>query len=279
VITYDELIADPAPPATRRVRYGDGPLHFGDLWLPGDAGAESDRRTTIVFVHGGCWESEYSLDHAGYAAAALAREGYVVWVPEYRRLGDDGGGWPGTFEDVGAAVDSLASFAGAEPSIDAARVILSGHSAGGQLALWAASRPAAPRSSGMGTTQPPLRPIGVVSLAGITDLAAYSAGSGECNAAVPRLLGGTPARQPDRYRAVSPIDLLPIGVPIALVHGELDPIVPVASMYAFGARAKAAGERISVTTITGAGHFDVIAPRSFAWPTVLAAFEGIRPPL
>ena len=278
MITYDELVAKPPPRATRRVQYGDGPSHFGDLWLPGDREAESDRRTTIVFVHGGCWESEYSLDHAGYAAAALAREGYVVWVPEYRRLGDDGGGWPGTFADVGAAVDFLANLATSEPSIDAARVILSGHSAGGQLALWAASRPSSSNSPRVETSRAPLAPIGAVSLAGITDLATYSAGSGDCNAAVARLLGGPPAQQPDRYRVVIPIELLPIGVPLVLVHGELDPIVPITSMYAFAARAKAAGERIGVTAITGAGHFDVIAPQSFAWPTVAAAFQGIRPP-
>jgi acetyl esterase/lipase len=276
MITYDELIVDSPPRPTRRVEYGDGPLHFGYLWLPSDA-AGTDARTTIVFFHGGCWESEYSLEHAGYAADALAREGYVVWVPEYRRIGDGGGGWPGTFEDVAAAVDFIGVLSASESRIDATRVILSGHSAGGQLALWAASRWGHSKPSGVGAGVAPLAPIGVVSLAGITDLAAYSAGTGDCNASVTRLLGGTPAAQPDRYHAVSPIELLPIGVALALVHGELDPIVPISSAIGFAARAKAVGDPASVITITGAGHFELIAPQSFAWPTVVAAFRGISP--
>jgi acetyl esterase/lipase len=275
MISYDELVADPAPRATRRVAYGAGPLHFGDLWLPADAGGE---RTTVVFVHGGCWESKYSLDHASYAAEALAKDGYVVWVPEYRRLGDGGGGWPGTFEDVAAAVDFVRALAESEPMVDAERVILSGHSAGAQLALWAGARARHPRrGSGRGTERP-LAPIGVVSLAGITDLAAYSTGTGDCNGAVARLLGGTPMQQPERYASASPIALLPIGAPLALVHGDLDPIVPIALTDAFGAAARARGDRITVTAITGAGHFEVIAPRSFAWPAVVAAFQGISPP-
>jgi len=265
MISYDELIARPIPRATRRVKYGDGPLHFGDLWLPTDG---RGKRATIVFIHGGCWEAEYSLDHAGYAADALAREGYVVWVPEYRRLGDDGGGWPGTFDDIAAAVDFVGSLAELESSIDVTRVILSGHSAGGQLALWAASRRERMQSA----------VIGVVTLAAVTDLATYSAGTGDCNASATRLLGGTPSQVPDRYRNVSPIELLPLGLPITLVHGELDSIVPIASMNSFGARANAAGDRATVTAITGAGHFEVIAPWTSAWPTVVGAFRGIGPP-
>src|SRR3954469_506035 len=101
MIQYDELIATPPPRATRRVQYGTGPLHFGDLWLPTVANAESAKVATIVFIHGGCWQAEYSLDHAGYAASALAAAGYVVWLPEYRRLGDAGGGWAGTVDGLG----------------------------------------------------------------------------------------------------------------------------------------------------------------------------------
>jgi acetyl esterase/lipase len=200
-------------------------------------------------------------------------------VPEYRRIGDTGGGWPGTFEDVGAAVDFIGDLSASESCVDATRVIVSGHSAGGQLALWAASRPRHPNPWAGRKGVAPLLPIGVVSLAGITDLAAYSGGSGDCNASVARLLGGTPEAQPNRYRAVSPIELLPVGVPLALVHGELDPIVPVSSAIRFGARAESAGDPVVVTTITGAGHFEAIAPQSSAWPTVVAAFNGISPPL
>lgn len=276
MISYDELIATPAPHATKRIPYGPGPLHFGDLWLPADMSAAASKHTTIVFIHGGCWQSEYSLDHASYMAAALAAAGYVVWIPEYRRLGDDGGGWPGTFDDVAAAIDFLRILARSEPSVDTAHVVLSGHSAGGQLALWAASRHRSPDAGG--GQAGPLRASGVVALAGITDLAAYGAVSGSCNESVTPLLGGAPAEVGERYRAVSPIERLPIGVPIRLVHGDRDPIVPIAQAYAFAARAKTVGEHVDVTAITGAGHFDLIAPRTMAWPAVIAAFEGISSP-
>ena len=223
MIQYDELIATPAPHPTKRVAYGSGPLQFGDLWLPGDGHQASSKRTTIVFIHGGCWQAEYSLDHTAYAASALAAAGYVVWVPEYRRIGDAGGGWPGTFDDVGAAVDFVRTLAANEPMIDTARVIAAGPSAGGQLALWAATRLRDASHQTAGASRSPLAPIGVVSLAGITDLAAYGAAAGSCNASVTPLLGGRPADVRDRYRAVSPIERLPIGVPMRLVHGDRDP--------------------------------------------------------
>jgi acetyl esterase/lipase len=262
MITYDELVATPPPRAAKRVSYGPGALQFGDLWLP----AASSKRTTVVYLHGGCWQAEYSLEHASYAAAALAEAGYVVWTPEYRRLGDPGGGWPGTFDDVAAAVDFVAVLGKAEVTMDASRVILAGHSAGGQLALWAAARPVQ------------ARPIGVVGLAAITHLAAYGAASGSCNASVTPLMGGTPEQVGDRYRAVSPIERLPIGVPVRLVHGERDPIVSLEQAREFARRAKRAGDRVDVTAITGAGHFDLIAPHATAWASVLTAFEGISPP-
>jgi acetyl esterase/lipase len=264
------LIAQPAPRATRRLKYGDGPLHSGDLWLPDDGAPSGGKRTTVVFIHGGCWEAKYNLEHASYAAAALAKAGYVVWVPEYRRIGDDGGGWPGTFDDVAAAVDFVGTIARSEAAIDISRVIVSGHSAGGQLALWIASRQKRSRA--------PIGVIGVVSLAGITDLAAYGAASGGCNASVTPLLGGRPSEVGERYRAVSPIELLPIGVPLQLVHGALDSIVPVAMAEAFAQKAAAAGDHVDVTTITSGGHFDVIAPQTSAWQDVIAAFQGISPP-
>lgn len=269
MIQYNELIAAPAPRATRRVSYGSGPLQFGELWVPRDA---QTKRAVIVFIHGGCWMSAYTLDHAAYAASALADAGYVVWVPEYRRIGDEGGGWPGTFDDVGSALDFVRTLARTEPSIDTARVIVAGHSAGGQLALWAATRVRDASNTA------PLRVKGVVSLAGITDLATYGSEPGSCNASVTPLLGGGPSEMRDRYRAVSPIERLPIGVPTTLVHGDRDPIVPIALASAFATRAKAAGDQVNVTTVTGVGHFDLIAPQTRAWPSVLAAFQGISPP-
>src|SRR5688572_28750627 len=208
MISFAELAATPAPPADHREPYGPGPLQFGELRLP----ARTDRRVPlVVLVHGGCWRSAYDLRHVAAAAEAIPLDGYAVWVPEYRRDGDEGGGWPGTFDDIAAAVDHVRVLAARYPAIDSTHVVLASHSAGGSLVLWAASRRAGDESLGTGAARPsapsppPLRVAGIVSLAGITDLAAYGAATGSCNSAVTPLLGGTGADVPDRYTAVSPV--------------------------------------------------------------------------
>jgi dipeptidyl aminopeptidase/acylaminoacyl peptidase len=218
----------------------------------------------VVMIHGGCWQAAYDIDHIAATTAALADAGFAVWAPEYRRLGDDGGGWPGTFDDVSRAVDHVATLAVEHPRIDAARTILAGHSAGGHLALWAARRPGEK-----------VHPMGVLGLAGICDLAAYSAVRGSCNDSVVPLLGGAPGEVPQRYRAANPIERLPLGVPVTLVHGELDPIVPVAMSADYAKRASDAGDRAELIVIPGAGHFDVVAPGTVAWITVLRALNHL----
>lgn len=276
MIPYAELLATPAPPADHREAYGAGPLQFGELRLP----RNRSHVPIVVFIHGGCWRAAYDLAHAGSAAAALVNAGYAVWVPEYRRVGDDGGGWPGTFEDVGRAVDYVRELARRYPAIDTARVVLAGHSAGGQLALWAASRKAGERlaAPGANSVDPadtsPLRVAGVVSLAGITDLAAYASPTG-CGSAVGPLLGGTAGQVPDRYRAVSPIDRVPLGIPVRLVHGASDPIVPLSQSRVLADRMKAAGEHVVITEVAGAGHFDLVAPQSAAWAAVMGAVQAL----
>jgi acetyl esterase/lipase len=278
MIEYNEVASTPAPAADLRDAYGTGPLQFGELRLPR---GETGRRPVIVLIHGGCWQAAYNLAHIAPAAAALAAAGYAVWVPEYRRVGDAGGGWPGTFEDVALAVDHVRELASRVPAIDTSRVLLAGHSAGGQLALWAASRRAGQSGSGAGpssSSKAPLPAAGVVSLAGITDLATYGDGSGSCNNAVTPLMGGTPAQVAERYRAVSPLELVPIGVPAHLVHGAEDPIVPSASSERYAERARASGDRVTVTIVKGAGHFDVIAPQASAWSAVLDALRALAAP-
>ena len=267
MLTFDEVAETPAPPADRREAYGADPLQFGELRLPrGPA-----RAPVVVLLHGGCWRAANDLRHVAAAAAALASAGYAVWVPEYRRLGDEGGGWPGTFDDVGSAVDHLRTLAARYAVLDTTRVIIIGHSAGGQLALWATSRkrgdanPAAPN---------PLAAAGVVSLAGITDLAAYASPSG-CGSAVVPLLGGTAADYPDRYQAVSPIERLPLGVPVHIVHGTDDPTVPLEQSRRFADRARAAGDQVVVTEVPGAGHFDVVSPQGVGWPAVLDSLRAL----
>jgi acetyl esterase/lipase len=275
MIAYAELTATPAPPANHRESYGTGALQFGELRLP----RGRSRAPVVVLIHGGCWRAAYDLAHVGPAAAALADAGYAVWVPEYRRVGDDGGGWPGTFDDIAGAVDFVRELSARYAVLDTTRVVLVGHSAGAQLALWAAARrpgdTSVERAAGARPARkPPLRAVGVVSLAGITDLTNYASANG-CGSAVVPLLGGTAAQVAERYRAASPIDRIPIGVPMRLVHGVADPIVPFAQVQEFASRAKAAGDAVTLSRVAGAGHFDVVAPQAAAWSAVLEAVRAV----
>jgi acetyl esterase/lipase len=266
-ISYKDLLARPQPAATQRVHYGDAPSQFGDLWLPSGTGSHP----VLVMIHGGCWRADLpGLELMTYAAEDLRQHGFAVWNIEYRRLGEPGGGYPGSFEDIANGVDRLRELANAN-RLNLGNVIAAGHSAGGHLALWAAARRRLPKASPLYRDNP-LSIKAVVSLAGIGDLSAYRAqGPPACGG--PRVidfLDGAPSRGPwDVFNDTSPAEMLPIGVPQAIVSGELDPIVPAAFGLAYAAKAKAASDPVQEITITGAGHFELIDPQS-------SAFEEIR---
>lgn len=252
LVQWGEFAGRPQPAADARERYGPDSLQVGELRLPAGPGPHP----VALVLHGGCWRNQYAVDYVRPLAAALARAGVATWAVEFRRLGDPGGGWPGTFDDVAAAARHLRVLAERHP-LDLSRTVYVGHSAGGQLALWlAAERPAGVPA-----------PRGVVSLAGITDLRAY-AGPRGCSSAVVPLLGGEPAAVPGRWAAASPVERVPLGVPSRLVQGARDPIVPVAQAHGFAERARAAGDDARVVLLDDAGHFDVVAPWSPAWPAV-----------
>jgi acetyl esterase/lipase len=272
MIQFPELTSAPSSPADLREQYGPGPQQFGELRLPKNV---DGKRPVVVLVHGGCWRSEYSLAHDAPAATALAQAGYVVWLPEYRRIGDPGGGWPGTFDDVALAIDHVRLLAARYPAIDTTRIVLVGHSAGGELVMWAAARRTGISTPGLSSTAPPLKPVGVVSLAGVLDLATFGASPGGCNSSVSLLLGGSPTEHADRYRAVSPIESSAVGVPIRLIHGAADPIVPPSQSERFAVHARSVGDRVDVTLVPGAGHFDLVAPSATAWPSVLRALRAL----
>jgi acetyl esterase/lipase len=208
-------------------------------------------------------------------ASDLASAGVATWSVEYRRVGDDGGGWPGTFEDVAAAADFLRTVA--DPyHLDLERVVALGHSAGGHLAMWLAGRQSLPTDDHLRGADPlPLR--GVVALAGIFDLAAYAAPEG-CGSAVAPLLGGDPDEVVDRLRRASPIQLAPVGVPQVLVLGTLDPIVPREQARSYERIAEAAGDRVEVQEIEGAGHFELVVPGTAAFQSVREAVLGLVRP-
>ena len=252
------------PAAGRRIVYGDGDLQFGELRLPADSDASVP---VVLLIHGGCWLSDFDYHHATHLAAALVDDGYAVWTPEYRRVGDPGGGWPGTFTDVARAADSLRDLVQDYP-LDLQRVVAVGHSAGGQLALWLAAREALPKDSEI-RGEEPLPLAGVVSLAGITDMAAYSVGEpGSCNSAVEPLLGGSPDAVPRRYAETSPLSLLPRSAPQWLVQGARDSIVPPAFAARYVQVATAAGIQAQLVAVPQSGHFELVVPGSPAWPAV-----------
>ena len=261
---FGALVARPFPEATAAASYGALPVQAGDVYVPAGPGPHP----VVVLLHGGCWRAEYDRAYLRHLAGALRDDGIASWIPEYRRLGDAGGGWPGTFRDVGAAVDYVRTLAGPH-RLDVSRVIVAGHSAGGHLALWTAARPTLVPSSDLAMPDPlPVR--GVVGLAAITDLAAYAAPRG-CGASVPGLLGGAPADVPARVAAASPVALRGVRVPVWLVTGAADPIVPASQGAALVAAD--AGRRVVVRPVEGAGHFELVAPWTTAWPVVRGAMR------
>jgi acetyl esterase/lipase len=207
----------------------------------------------VVFIHGGFWRARWDASTIREIARRCATElGVAAWNLEYPRVGMDGGGWPGT----GAAVRAAVSAAVAEAGEDGRPVALVGHSAGGQLALWAAAE---------------LPTVALaVSLAGVCDLrAAYAAGLG--SSAVAELFGG---REPTdaEYADASPIERLPLGVPSLLIHGDNDDRVPMSQSITF---AGAAGSECTFEQLRRAGHFDVIDPHGPAWPALSGALSAL----
>jgi acetyl esterase/lipase len=264
LLTSRDLASLPQPPADRTIAYGPAPQQVAELRLPNAPGPHP----VAVVVHGGCWEAQWGFEHVRALAAALAAEGWATWSLEYRRIGDPGGGWPGTLEDVARGADHLRAVAGAH-ALDLGRVIAVGHSAGGQLALWLAARHRLPEGSSLRAGRPlPLR--GVVALAAITDLRA-GASAGTCGDAIPRLLGGEPAERDARAREASPIELLPLGVPQRLVCGARDATVPLEQARSYESAARRAGDAVSVEVVEDAGHFELVDPAGPAWPAVRGA--------
>ncbi len=266
-----------APPPDLVLRYGDGPDQVADIRLPPCGPSEDARQMTaaaplVMFLHGGFWRAEWDRSHTGPLAAALAAVGFVVCVPEFRRVESRSpGGWPATFDDVATAVDTLPGMvAAAVHGADPAWVVLAGHSAGGHLALWAAARHRLPIGTPWRTAGP--QPVhAVVGLAPVSDLTAcHEEGLGDDAAAA--LLGGGPAQVPGRYAATDPARLLPLGVPVRLVHGVDDDRVPVRMSRVFTARAGAAGDDVVLRNVPDCEHFGLIDPLSPAWRHVLAAF-------
>jgi acetyl esterase/lipase len=273
-LTVPDVLAIPAAPPDFHIAYGPDPAQFGELRVPGGAGPHP----VVVVVHGGCWLSDYDLGTTCAMADALRRAGCATWHVEYRRLGMAGGGWPGTFRDIGLGIDMLRQLPAAH-RLDLERVVTIGHSAGGHLALWAAARRRVPADSDLWSPDP-LAVAGAVCLAGPGDLRRFVAfQESSCGGpVVTRLLGGTPGDVPERYRAASPVEMLPLGVPQVLITGVHDPTVPPSLGAAYAQAARGSGDSVDEVVVEGAAHFEVIAPGSVAWPAVAAAVRRLLDP-
>jgi acetyl esterase/lipase len=238
-------------------KYGPMQAQEGDLYLP-----DTTRPPVVCLLHGGFWRMPYGREELAGIAMDIVAKGYAVWNIEYRRVGAPGGGWPGTVSDVALAVDYLATLVDDGFDLDLSRVVVAGHSAGGQLALCVSAR-----SPGARFHPARVQPIAAAGLAAVSDLArAYQDAAG--NGAVDQFLGGGPDQVPDRYSAASPIELLPLGVAQLIVHGARDQALPIDLSRHYASTAQALGDRVDVVELPEAGHMDFLDPRSEAHATL-----------
>ena len=255
-----ELLAMPEPPADVRMHYGEDPLQFADLRLPPGEGPFP----VAILVHGGCWLAQYDVGHLGAMAEALTESGIATWTLEFRRVGNEGGGWPGTFLDVSHATDFLREAAATHP-LDLDRVVIAGHSAGGHLALWLAARHKLPPDSPLWVANP-LKLKGVLGLAPAADLE-LTYRNQTCSGVSQQLVGGTPEEFPERYRDGSASALLPLGLPQVIINGAHDPGWLIVSR-AYQEQAAALGEDVQLIVPPDAGHFELVMPTSTTFPIV-----------
>jgi acetyl esterase/lipase len=251
----EDILSRKPPPADQRVPYGADSNQFLDLRLPRAGKPNEDPAPLVINIHGGFWRAKYDLEYGGHLCAALAARGFATANLEYRRVGNAGGAWPGTFEDIRSSFHFLRQRA-SKYNFNPAKAIAIGHSAGAQLALCLAAH------------EPAL--VGVVSLAGVVDLqGAHNLHLS--NDAVVEFLGGKPTEVPEHYREADPMQL---SIPRSrqfLIHGLDDDIVPpsFSHEYVEAKRKRHENENLTLLEIAHADHFALVDPESDAWKNVL----------
>jgi acetyl esterase/lipase len=281
----EDIFSQAPPPADARIAYGSDPQQFFDLRLPKIGGIHSVGHTNTpdaipsgdvkgghpersepqadavegsafplaLFIHGGFWRSKYDLTHAGHLCAALTKAGIATTNIEYRRVGNPGGGWPGSLHDIEAAFNFISN-AASKHGLDLSRTVVIGHSAGGHLALALSPR------------RPSLR--GVVALAPVSHLRhAYDLHLS--NDAVVEFLGGPPSKVPATYAEASPAELR-ITMPQLIIHGTHDDTVPFEMSRSYVETKRKQGENVRLLELD-CGHFELIDPSSSAWAAVQQA--------
>jgi acetyl esterase/lipase len=243
----------PRSPDATHIPYGDDPNQFGELTLP-----QGTPKGVVVVIHGGFWRAAYDLSLGRPLAESLVEEGWAAWNIEYRRVGN-GGGDPATLNDVATAIDTLHG-----RGLDLSRVIALGHSAGGHLATWAASRGRFPQ------WRAKVELTGVVPQAGVLDLGmAYDDNLG--GGAVAAFLGHPPGHAD---APADPMQQVPLGIPVHCVHGVGDEVVPIAQSRTYVLAARDAGATADLTEVQG-DHFTLIDPTSLAWRQTLSILDGL----
>ncbi len=263
-----ELLDHPTAPPLARIPYGPGEHQFGELRLPLGPGPHP----VLVVLHGGCWLSIADLTYMDPFSEALTQAGWATWSLEFRRIDQDGGGWPAILEDVAAGTDHLRELVRDYP-LDTTRVVAAGHSSGGHLALWLSSRARLPADGEAGPRLRGTNPLplkGALGLAPIADLADYTRYTRCGPTIVPDFLGRDVDPASERFRLSDPASLAPAPSPQLILLGALDPIVPPAHGANYGERAAEAGAAVEVITMEEAGHFELVAPWTPAWPRLAA---------
>lgn len=281
LMTPRSVASLPAAAPSEIIRYGEAPSQLVELFLPKPSGENPDAlRPVVVMVHGGCWrQSVAGPELLRPAAGAFLDKGYAVWSVGYRRIDEEGGGYPGTYRDVAQAIDLLRDHAEAN-KLDLKRVIFYGHSAGAHLALWAAGRPKIPATSPL-HSESPLKPRGVVSVGGIGSIANWAAeintlcGADTVDRLAPKTGEDGSARADElRFADTSPDRLLPFGVPVVMLHGVYDPAAFPAIGLDFAQAARKAGDKADIWLAPVAGHFEVIAPGTRAFAQAVSAVDA-----
>jgi acetyl esterase/lipase len=263
--SLDDYMRQARHRADETVHYGPEPSQVAELFLPKSKGPHP----VVVLLHGGCFLKAYEgFPQTSALAADLAGRGYAVWNVEYRKLGEAGAGYPGTFQDVATAIDRLRTEA-PKHELDLRRVVAIGHSAGGHLALWAASRGRLPAASPLRAADP-LRIGAVISLAGIGDLKAqgkvFALPCGDDT--IDRLVDTAHRQNP--FADTSPAELLPTGARVVMVHGVFDAVMPPHTGREYAQKVRKAGDGAEVVIIPGAAHFDLVIPTTPAWKEIVA---------
>jgi acetyl esterase/lipase len=248
-VSWTELNQLPLPTANKTITYGESEHQVMDVFLPKDVPVKSN----VMLIHGGCWQNQYDRLYMGHMAKSLSDRGYRVFNIEYRRTGDQGGGYPGTLDDIQSAYKKIQTYL-TEDQESNININVMGHSAGGHLSLWLAA------------TEPSVS--AVIGLAAISDLSSYAEGSGSCNIAALSFMGASPTEQADHYKKADPLLMETPKAKVTLISTEKDGIVPPSHNDAYTQKSGAEHHIIAEM-----GHFDLVAPTSVIWLSLLDIIE------